>query len=335
MARYLLIFAILAVLIGVSSYVVRADFAPSDGGAIPWSAEPEAARRLASHTGKPLLILHAGPSSQDAEPLRRALSHPILLDASAEFVPLVLQGAERGTISFEDCRGNPIAQERQAETSVAALLDRMRSALRAAGRPIPAYLDLVAFEYNPKVVRSATFTLGCYWKGERHLGNLPGIVATRTGFVGADEAVQVEFDPTALSYSALLGEASQIECFKGAVEPTKPSAGDASGGTAPADSVALRPADDPKFHLSRRPEYALLPLTELQATKVNAALGDDRSPDEYLSPSQLRLSLQIRQILSVDSLGMQSAEADMIPDRSPAGIAAYATLIRNRVASML
>lgn len=79
----------------------------------------------------------------------------------------------------------------------------------------------------------ATFAAGCYWRPEATFREIPGVIATRVGFIGGAslaptyrdvcsgdtghaEAVEIEFNPEALSYETLL------EAFWDMHDPTTP-----------------------------------------------------------------------------------------------------------------
>lgn len=72
----------------------------------------------------------------------------------------------------------------------------------------------------PDETRSFTAALGCFWGPDAAFGALPGVVRTRVGYAGGtdpdptyesigdhSEVVQVDYDPEATSFAALLDEA--------------------------------------------------------------------------------------------------------------------------------
>jgi peptide-methionine (S)-S-oxide reductase len=82
----------------------------------------------------------------------------------------------------------------------------------------------------------ATFAAGCFWGVEAAFRSVPGVIATRVGFTGGQtttptyrevcghatghaEAVEVEFDPTQVSYDDLL------RVFWSMHNPTAPNRG--------------------------------------------------------------------------------------------------------------
>jgi hypothetical protein len=169
--------------------------------------------------------------------------------------------------------GISLTREQLSNPDTGAGLAAMERLLAAARRPIPEYLRLVCDEYSGRPRETARFTVGCYWEGERELGKIAGVVASRTGTIGRDEVVEVRFDPKVISPTALTGRAKQLMCFRGVAST----------------QAALTEDDEQQHTLANHPEFANILLTPLQRTKVNAALSAHQDLTPFLSPTQLRL----------------------------------------------
>jgi hypothetical protein len=98
-----------------------------------------------------------------------------------------------------------------------------------------------------------------------------GVVSTRPGWHASGEVVEVEYDPRAVTLDALTAAAKKAGARL----------------VAKGDGERIR-TDDDKYYLSRTP-LRFVPMTPLQATRVNARVGKGLSLDGWLSPSQRRL----------------------------------------------
>jgi hypothetical protein len=174
--------------------------------------------------------------------------------------------------------GISLTREQLANPNTGDGLAQMARLLEAAHRPVPEYLRLVLDEYSGRPRQIARFAVGCYWEGERDLGKIPGVVWSRTGMIGHDEVVEVHFDPTLIDAAGLTTRARKLSCFR-SVASTQP---------------ALMEDSEQQHTLANHPEFANIPLTPLQRTKVNAALADHQDLTPFLSPTQLRLSQRQR-----------------------------------------
>jgi hypothetical protein len=169
--------------------------------------------------------------------------------------------------------GITLSREQLSNPNTGAGLAEMARLLDASHRPIPEYLRLVCEEYNGRPRQTARFSVGCYWEGERELGKISGVVASRTGTIGREEVVEVHFDPSVTDSSTLAARAMQLTCFHGV-----------------ASTQAVLVEDEEQQHtLANHPEFANILLTPLQRTKVNAALWGHEDLTRLLSPTQLGL----------------------------------------------
>lgn len=91
----------------------------------------------------------------------------------------------------------------------------MSDAAQTESRPMELSRDAAAVP--PGKTKTATFGMGCFWGPDARFGAMDGVVRTRVGYAGGTkrnpqyhslgdqtEVVQIEYDPTTLSYTDLL-----------------------------------------------------------------------------------------------------------------------------------
>jgi len=159
------------------------------------------------------------------------------------------------------------------------------------------------------------------------LGSLNGVNSTRAVWVGEKEVVHLTYDPNVIDYKTLLAYAGQLECT--AAVYTYDDQQYELASKAKIDEVV--PWDDSletrqvkkaeqKYYL-RNTVLAYLPLTELQAVKMNAALTQEDKGDvtSYLSPRQRQLLKRIQRMLKQDE---QALDGFGFPE-DPSNLVAY------------
>jgi len=226
-------------------------------------------------------------------------------------------------LRFLDGEETDIVPRRDRIWSSGDVAARVVEALAAARREIPLYMDLAMRELSPHKPQRATFAMHCFWEGEVRLGALDGVITTRAGWVGKLEVVEVVFDASRIGYGALLKKAMEMECaskvFVHANSQKEVVLALAPGLSAPIDGRAkdAKPSDD-KYRLKKSP-LRFLPLTPMQATKINAALGSGQAAHRWLSPAQKGLAKKIEAAIKIKPDAFDHLE----PPSSIDGLAAY------------
>ncbi len=286
---------------------------PVELGQVDWIRSFDEGVRVAKSQNKPLLVLFQEvPGCSTASGYgKNVLSHPLIVEAiETLFVPVAIynnEGREDSKVlkSFgEPSWNNPVVRiitpERKelaprlsGDYTKAGLVQTMIDSLEKSGREVPQYLILLNKELRARSigVDKATFAMHCFWTGEGKLGAIDGVISSKPGFMGRSEVVEVEFDPSVISYGELVkrakqrGVASRVFARNSNQHDTAASI---VGGSSVSSESSFRSDREPKYYLSKT-LYRYLPMTSTQAARVNSAIGRRQSPNKYLSPGQLSL----------------------------------------------
>lgn len=255
-------------------------------GIIRWQRGFDVAKADAAREGKPLLVLFDEvPGCATVRGYgSRVLSHPLIRDAiEGHFVNVVVynntSGDDRRVLNHfnEPSWNNPAMRIMDAEErllaprlygdySVQATAKTLVMALQSASRPVPDYLKLLALDARTEVV---TYSMYCFWSGESALGGVSGVVETEAGFASG-EVVRVRYDPAETDVEELDRAAARAQARRVSSERFRAS------------------PKDTKYQI-RHSLLRFVPMTESQASRINAALTRRDDPLRYLSPSQRRI----------------------------------------------
>lgn len=303
---------VLAVVAGLVVARANGGGQPAELGAVVWERSFDRGIERAKQEHKPVFLLFQEvPGCSTCVGFgKKVLSNRLLADAiENEFVPVaifnnrggadgeVLQrygepGWNNPVVRFLDPAGKDLIPRRAGLFSAGQVGARMIDALQAAQRPVPEYLEVAVEEADAQFSDRATFAMSCYWRGEACLGNVDGILSSRTGWLNGREVVEVRFHPGRVDYETLLERVSAKRCADqafahdpGQLEIAEKVFGQRA--TLVEQTMVPAEASDQKYQLGHS-ALRRLDLTPLQAMRVNAALAGGGDPMVWLSPRQRR-----------------------------------------------
>jgi len=291
---------------------------PKELGDVNWIRSFEDGLAKSATQKKPIFLLFQEvPGCSTCQNYgQNVLSHPLIVEAiESLFVPVAIfnnkGGQDAKVLKFygEPSWNNPVVRivNNKKEDIInrvngnytrLGIVQAMRLALQTENLEVPAYLTLLEEELlaDQSGTETAVFSMFCFWTGEKEIGKLDGVVETQAGFMNGKEVVAVKYDPEVIQYKKLLQEANQASCAdhvyteeKAQVKATESVIGKGKA----SDTGKFRQDREPKYYLGKT-VYRFVPMTQLQAVKVNSMIGQRKVPDALLSPRQLALLQQIQ-----------------------------------------
>lgn len=260
-------------------------------GKVSWYRDYDTAISLSKKEDKPVLILFQEvPGCATCRNYgTKVLSNPLLVEAiEDQFIPLVIHNNKGGkdrqilnqfkepswnnpVVRIVDANGIDLAPRVAGNYSAKGLYKAMHTALTKVYKEIPEYMILLGKELSASNTTKETYySMYCFWTGEKQLGASEGVLTTEAGFMSGREVVKVTYDKRKLDESTLDAYAKQND-FK-PIEKNN----------------SYRPASNDEDYYLRHTAYKYLPLSNLQKTKINSALGKRQNATKYLSPRQLK-----------------------------------------------
>lgn len=265
-------------------------------GKVTWLRDYNTALQLAKKENKDVLILFQEvPGCSTCRNYgHNVLSHPLMVEAiENSFIPLAIFNNKKGkdaeilkkykepswnnpVVRIVDHTGNDIINRIGDDYAAITLLQRMVEALRHRGKVIPEYINLLEKELLATNTQKAYYRMSCFWSGEKELGRLSEVLSTESGFMDHSEVVEVIYNTKEITKKELDDYAKS------------------SGMSLIDHKKSYRPSPNDIHYYLQQTKFIYLPLTELQKTKINSALGDGRSTHQFLSPKQKKWFQKIK-----------------------------------------
>lgn len=291
---------------------------PRELGTVSWARDLDMVLTQAKRKNTPVMVIFTEvPGCKTCVDYgQEVLAHPLIAEAiQTLFDPIAVFNNVKGpdeeylrafeepaqnnpVIRIIDADRKPLASRIADDFSPAGIVGAMTTALKKTGREIPGYLRLLEEEALARAAspERAVFAMGCFWEGEGKLGALTGVVETRIGTMKGREVVEVTFDPRRISFETLVKKAMEMKCADDVFTRTDAQqtvAAKLARDNAVRTDEEMKPEKEQKHHLFATP-YRFLPMTLIQATRVNAALANNQDPAPHLSPRQLELLAKIK-----------------------------------------
>ncbi len=144
------------------------------------------------------------------------------------------------------------------------------------------------------------------------MGSIDGVYATTSAWRDGLEVVNVLFDPQEVKYETLLNKARQFKCAskvfahtKSQLNTAKEIVGSKAVMASDSQNPRLAKSSDQKYYLANSP-LRILPMCDLQVTKINAAIGLRQPFESLLSPRQSELLKKILAKQNADKGSLRS-----------------------------
>ncbi len=285
---------------------------PEELGKVNWIRDYDQALERSMNEDKAVFILFQEvPGCSTCKNYgNNVLSHPLIVEAIEDnFIPLVIYNNKGGkdakvlqkfnepswnnpVVRVVNSKGKNIVPRLSGNYSALGITNTIINSMLANNMIAPEYLHLLAEELslNNGQLKESYVSMYCFWTGEKVIGNIEGVAETEAGFMDGREVVRFKYNPEIVDYNDILSTANKAKCADRVYtnDSSERKHAKKTTGYEAHKTSAYRKDRTPKYYLANT-VFQYLPLTKLQAQRINTALGSGKSAEEYLSPRQLTL----------------------------------------------
>ena len=297
-------------LFSVAALAAQRSDNPIELGKVEWIRDYDQAIAQSKATDKPIFLLFQEvPGCANCTKYGKdILSHPLMVEAiETEFVPLAIFNNKSGkdrevlvqfgepswnnpVVRIIDNEGNDLAQRVGNFRSKTKIVNTVIQVLERENNAVPKYLELLSQEWQGQeaTAEEGFLSMYCFWTGEREIAKIDGVLSTEAGFMHGREVVKVAYDETKTDLAKIGEQASKVSCADAiytdqVVKTSIPTKKEGS----------YRKDNQDKYYL-RHTDYQYIPLTAIQQTKINSAIGSKQNPSKYLSPRQTEMLASLK-----------------------------------------
>ncbi|WP_299441901.1 VPGUxxT family thioredoxin-like (seleno)protein, type 2 [uncultured Aquimarina sp.] len=257
-------------------------------GKVQWLRDYDDAIALAKKENKDILILFQEvPGCSTCRNYgHNVLNHPLMVEAiENSFVPLAIFNNKGGkdaqilrkynepswnnpVVRIVNSKGDDVVNRIGNDYSALRLCKSIQQALIEKEQIIPEYINLLEQELSVTNTHKTYYKMSCFWSGEKELGKLPAVLNTESGFINHSEVVEVTYDPKEMTKAALdaYAKSNSMSLID--------------------NKQSYRSSPKDIHYYLQQTKFIYLPLTELQKTRINSALGNGQPTEHFLSPKQ-------------------------------------------------
>ena len=293
---------------------------PEELGKVTWLRDFKTAQTKSAASQKPILLFFQEiPGCSTCKKFgNEVMSHALIAELiETYFVPVVVYNNLKGedakmltkygepswnnpVLRIVDGKGKDIIPRHASKYEPGSVISCLNKGIFQSGKLVPEYARLLESELNGQA-KEITLEMYCFWSGEKNIGGQKGILYTEPGYSQGHEVVKVVFDENVTNAATIIQNAKKSDNADAVHGSEKDIVGAAQKLNVKVKPLGTYRIDKDVHYYLKNSDYASVPMTPIQATKVNSAIGNRTSPDAFLSPRQLALLQKVKAGKMVDT----------------------------------